>query len=182
MPGLADPASRSRRVPTRTVNAFPTGRASQGHWFDVRQPSFWDRGCSYHPNVDVPVQFFQSTIAIELAVTGALLFQIRYFEPRRSDAEASDLPDPRLRLLVAVILGATVFGSLDAIVHRGGLEVAIAVTVGVALSILPILTRVLPPLVGEAHPDGRRSISAVTAIGLLLYAIAVGALVVILNR
>jgi hypothetical protein len=132
--------------------------------------------------VEVPVQFFQSTIAIELAVTGALLFQIRYFEPRQADTEKRELPDPRLRLLVAVILGATVFGSLDGIVHRGGREVAIAVTVGVALSVLPILTRVLPPLVGEAHPDGRRSISAVTAIGLLLYVVAVGGLVVVLNR
>ena len=132
--------------------------------------------------MEVPVQFFQSTIAIELAVTGALLFQIRYFEPRHTDTEKRDLPDPRLRLLVAVILGATVFGSLDAILNRGGREVAIAVTVGVALSVLPILTRVLPPLVGEAHPDGRRSISAVTAIGLLLYAVAVAGLVVALNR
>ena len=130
----------------------------------------------------MPVQFYQSTIAIELAVTGALLFQIRYFEPRESDTEKRELPDPRLRLLVAVILGATVFGSLDAIVHRAGLEVAIAVTIGVALSVLPILTRVLPPLVGEAHPDGRRSVSAVTAIGLVLYVVAVGGLVVVLNR
>jgi hypothetical protein len=30
--------------------------------------------------VDVPVQFFQSTIAIELAVAGALLWEIRYFD------------------------------------------------------------------------------------------------------
>lgn len=140
------------------------------------------RGSPYDPNVEVPVQFFQSTIAIELAVAGALLFQIRYFEPRGADTEKRELPDPRLRLLVAVILGATVFGSLDGIVHRGGRDVAIAVTVGVALSVLPILTRVLPQLVGDAHPDGRRSISAVTAAGLLLYAAAVAGLVVVLNR
>lgn len=130
----------------------------------------------------VPVQFFQSTIAIELAVIGALLFQIRYFEPRQADTQKRELPDPRLRLLIAVILGATVFGSLDGIVHRGGREVAIAVAVGVALSVLPILTRVLPPLVGEARPDGQRSISAVTATGLLLHVVAVGGLVVVLNR
>jgi predicted membrane channel-forming protein YqfA (hemolysin III family) len=110
------------------------------------------------------------------------LFQIRYFEPRQSDTEKRDLPDPRLRLLVAVILGATVFGSLDAILHRGGREVAIAVVIGVALSVLPILTRVLPPLVGEALPDGRRSTSAVTATGLVLYVVAVIGLVVVLNR
>jgi hypothetical protein len=55
---------------------------------------------------DVPIQYFQSVIAIELAVTGALLFQIRYFAPRRDQAE-EDLPDPLLRLAVAVVLGAT---------------------------------------------------------------------------
>jgi hypothetical protein len=32
--------------------------------------------------VAVPIQYFQSVIAVELAVTGALLFQIRYFAPR----------------------------------------------------------------------------------------------------
>ena len=132
--------------------------------------------------MEVPVQFFQSTIAIELAVTGALLFQIRYFEPRQTDTEKRELPDPRLRLVVAAILGATVFGSLDGIVHRGGPEVATGVTVGVALSILPILTRVLPPLVGEAHAHGGRSISSVTTIGLLLYVVAVAGLVAVLNR
>ena len=81
-----------------------------------------------------------------------------------------------------MILGATVFGSPDAIVHRGGREVAVAVAVGVALSVLPILTRALPPLVGEAHPDGGRSISGVTTIGLLLYVVAVAGLLVVLNR
>ena len=35
----------------------------QGHRFG--------RGASYDSDVEVPVQFFQSTIAIELAVTGA---------------------------------------------------------------------------------------------------------------
>jgi hypothetical protein len=30
----------------------------------------------------VPIQYFQSVIVVELAVTGALLFQIRYFAPR----------------------------------------------------------------------------------------------------
>jgi len=34
--------------------------------------------------VDLPVQYFQSVIAIELAVTGALLWQIRFFESRQS--------------------------------------------------------------------------------------------------
>jgi hypothetical protein len=30
--------------------------------------------------VDAPAQYFRSVIAIELAVTGALLWQIRFFE------------------------------------------------------------------------------------------------------
>jgi hypothetical protein len=68
--------------------------------------------------VDVPVQFFQSVIAIELAVTGALLWQIRYFDSRNASRRA-DLPDPRLRLGMAVVLGATIFGSLWAIADEG---------------------------------------------------------------
>jgi hypothetical protein len=37
--------------------------------------------------VNVPVQYYQSVIAIETAVTGVLLFQIRFFEqhPRAVD-------------------------------------------------------------------------------------------------
>jgi hypothetical protein len=58
-------------------------------------------------------------IAVELAVTGALLFQIRYFAPRGTEQEDQrDLPDPRLRLAFAVILGATLFGSLAAMLRR----------------------------------------------------------------
>jgi hypothetical protein len=67
--------------------------------------------------VDVPLRFFQSVIAIELAVTGALPWQIRYFES--SDAERQDterdLPHPRLRLGLALVLGVTLLGSLWAI-------------------------------------------------------------------
>jgi hypothetical protein len=65
------------------------------------------------PTVDVPVQFFQSTVAIELAVAGALLWEIRYFE-RDSSAprDRQRPPDARLQLLFALVLAATVFGSL----------------------------------------------------------------------
>ena len=55
--------------------------------------------------VDVPVQYFQSVIATDVAVIGALLWQIRYLEPRdpsRRDGER--LPDPRLRLGLALVL------------------------------------------------------------------------------
>jgi hypothetical protein len=133
--------------------------------------------------MEVPVQYFQSIIAVELAVTGALLFQIRYFEPRQvAEAADGDLPDPRLRLLVAVVLAATVFGSLDALLHRGGSTAAVAVTVGLAVSLLPILVRVLPPLFREARPGEGRRYSTITIVGLVLYAVAVAALVFLLNR
>jgi hypothetical protein len=70
--------------------------------------------------VDVPVQFFQSVIAIELAVTGALLWQMRFFESRSSARRDGErLPDSRLRLGLALVLGATLFGSLWAITDEG---------------------------------------------------------------
>ena len=133
--------------------------------------------------MDVPIQFFQSILALELAIAGALLFQIRFFEPRQS-AKAGD-PDRRgswLRLLMAVVIGATVVGALDAMAHEGGSEAAIAVTIGVALSLLPILARVLPPLAMHARPGGGYSYSAVTIVGLVLYLAAVLALVLLLDR
>jgi hypothetical protein len=47
------------------------------------------------PAVDVPVQYFQSVIAIELAVAGALLWQIRFFESAtRRRAMARTFPTP----------------------------------------------------------------------------------------
>jgi hypothetical protein len=108
--------------------------------------------------VDVPVQYFQSVIAIELAVAGALLWQIRYFESgdaKRRDGD--DLPDPRLRLGLALVLGLTLFGSLWAIAVEGPKWAAVAVTVGLAVSLVPILLRVLPPLAkDEASRPGLR--------------------------
>jgi hypothetical protein len=117
---------------------------------------------------DVPIQYFQSVIAIEFAVAGALLFQIRYFAPRRNRAE-EDLPDPLLRLGVAVVLGATIFGSLEAMLHGGDKTAAAAVMVGLAVSLLPILLRVLPPLRREVQSHERRSDVAVAIAGVLLY-------------
>jgi hypothetical protein len=80
--------------------------------------------------VDVPVQYFQSVIAVELAVTGALLWQINFFESKRTAPREGELPDARLRILMALILGATVFGSLWAMVDEGRSRwPAIAVTI-----------------------------------------------------
>jgi hypothetical protein len=132
--------------------------------------------------VDVPVQFFQSVIAVELAVTGALLWQIRYFEskdaPRR---EGDPLPDSRLRLGLALVLGATLIGSLWAIADEGPKWAALAVTVGLAISLVPILLRVLPPLAKDAATDERDPDYAVTVLALILYVAVVASFLVLLD-
>jgi hypothetical protein len=132
--------------------------------------------------VDVPVQFFQSTIAIELAVAGALLWQIRYFE--RDSATARDsqhLSHPRLQLLFALVLGATLFGSLWAIADEGTALAATLVTTGVAISLLPIMIRVLPPLARDARTSERDPNYVVTVVGLFVYVVVVGGVIALVN-
>jgi hypothetical protein len=126
--------------------------------------------------MEFPVQFFQSVIAIEVATAGALLFQIDFFEPReRAEARGRDLPDPWLRLFMAAALGATVFGSLYAIAAGGQRTAAIAVTVGLAISLLPILLGVLPRL------SSSRGGATVTVTGLVAFGAIVATTVVLLN-
>jgi hypothetical protein len=132
--------------------------------------------------VDVPVQFFQSVIAIEVAVTGALLWQIRFFESRDGRRrEHEDLPDPRLQLGLALVLATTVFGSLWAIADEGPKWAARAVTVGLAVSLIPILLRVLPPLARDAATDERDPDYGVTVLGLILYVAVVAGFLVLLD-
>jgi len=132
--------------------------------------------------VDVPVQFFQSVIAIELAVTGALLWEIRFFESGdRARRDSEDLPDSRLRLGLALVLGVTIFGSLWAIADEGPKWAALAVTVGLAISLLPILLRVLPPLAKDAATDERDPDYWITVVGLVLYVAVVGGVLVLLD-
>jgi hypothetical protein len=64
--------------------------------------------------VNVPVQHYQSVIAIESAVTGVLLFQIRFFDSD-ADARGKSGSDPRVRVLMLIVLTATLFGSLESI-------------------------------------------------------------------
>jgi hypothetical protein len=124
----------------------------------------------------VPVEFFESVIGIELAITGALLFEIRYFEPRGSaERENRTVPRPWALLVMAVVLGVTVFGSLYAIGTGGQRSAAIGVTIGLAISLLPILLRVLPPLTAA------RQDAAVTVVGLAAYGILVTIVSVLLN-
>lgn len=81
---------------------------------------------------------------------------------------------------MAVVIGATVFGSLAAMLHDAPKPAAIAVTVGLVVSLLPILLRVLPPLKVSPDADERVSNVAVTIIGLILYlAITAGAVILI---
>ena len=131
--------------------------------------------------MDVPVQYFQSVIAIELAVAGALLWQMHFFESS-SSGRLSDgqLPDARLRVGLALVLGATIFGSLWAMADEGPKWAAVAVTTGLAVSVVPILLRVLPPLARDAATNERDPNYPVTVVGLLLYvAVVAGALVLL---
>jgi hypothetical protein len=131
--------------------------------------------------MDIPVQYFQSVIAVELAVTGALLWQIRFFEPDTARRQGVPLPDARLRAGLALVLGTTVFGSLWAMADEGPKWAAVAVTIGLAVSLVPILLRVLPPLTRDATTNERDPDYAITVIGLLLYVVVVGGVLVLLD-
>src|SRR5262249_3351663 len=90
-------------------------------------------GRRYWCAVDIPVQFFQSAITIELPVAGAPLWEIRYFERGGSaGGNRNKLPDSRLQLFFALVIGATVFGSLWAIADEGQTLAATFITMGVA--------------------------------------------------
>jgi hypothetical protein len=104
----------------------------------------------------VPVQYFQSIIAIQLAVAGALLFQLRFFDTKSTDREST--VDPRIRLLMVLVITATLFASLEAMREDWGSLAAALITAGLALSLLPIVLRGQPAQpgtadrVGAAHP------------------------------
>ena len=126
----------------------------------------------------VPVQFFQSVIAVELAIVGALLWQIRFFDKEDTQAETSR-KDPRLQLLLLVVLTAILFGSLEALREGGGQLAAVLLTVGLAVSLLPILLRVLRPVRRDATTEPRDPQLWVTLLGLILFAAVVVLLMLI---
>jgi quinol-cytochrome oxidoreductase complex cytochrome b subunit len=125
--------------------------------------------------VDVPVQFFQSVIGIEIAVIGALLFQIRYFD-RDDTRQSEQATDPRILVVFALVLFATIFGSLWGIAHHGQRTAASLVTAGVAISVLPILLRSFPQL--------RRADLSIASrvVGVVAYVAFVTGLVVLVNE
>jgi hypothetical protein len=139
--------------------------------------------CILPLGMGVPPQYFQSIIAIELAVTGALLWQIRYFEhdSRAWDRGYRPLPHPLVRLIVAVILAGTLLGSLLGILRQAGRAVAIPVAIGLAISLLPILLRVLPPLTRSGETGRRDPRFVVTIGGLVAYVLIIAGFVILLS-
>jgi hypothetical protein len=125
----------------------------------------------------VPVQFFQSVIAVEVAIVGALLWQIRFFD-RDPQAETSRI-HPRLQLLLLVVLTAILFGSLEALREGGGQLAAVLLTAGLAVSLLPILLRVLRPVRRDATVQQPDPQLWVTLLGLILFAAVVVLLILI---
>ena len=73
------------------------------------------------------------------------------------------------------------FGSLWAMADEGPKWAALAVTVGLAVSLVPILLRVLPPLARDATTNERDPDYAVGVIGLLLYVVVVAGFLVLLD-
>ena len=68
-----------------------------------------------------------------------------------------------------------------AIADNGEALAATSVTIGVAVSVLPILFRVLPPLVRDAQTSERHLDHAVTIGGLVAYIAFVAAIVALIN-
>jgi hypothetical protein len=125
----------------------------------------------------VPVQYFQSIIAIQLAVAGALLFQVRFFDTSNTRPEPH--VDPRLRLVVILVIAATLFVSLEAMREGWGASAAALVAAGLALSVLPILIRVLPTLTRDIETHKRDPHLWVTVLALVVYCAIVTIVVLI---
>jgi hypothetical protein len=78
-------------------------------------------------------------------------------------------------------MGATVFGSLCAMADEGPKWAANVVTIGLAVSLVPILLRVLPPLAKDAAANERDPDYAVTVVGLFFYVVVVAGVLVLLD-
>jgi hypothetical protein len=80
-----------------------------------------------------------------------------------------------------LVLGTTVFGSLWAIADEGPRWAAGAVAVGLAVSLLPILLRILPPLARDAGTNERDPNFGLTVGALVGYTAIVAGFVVVLD-
>jgi len=58
---------------------------------------------------------------------------------------------------------------------------ALVVTIGLAISLVPILLRVLPPLAKDAKTNKRDPDYVITVVGLLLYTVVVAGVLVLLD-
>ena len=72
-------------------------------------------------------------------------------------------------------------GPLWAIADEGPKWAALAVTVGLAISLIPIGLRVLPPLAKDATTNERDPGYAITILGLVLYVVVVAGFLVLLD-
>jgi len=129
--------------------------------------------------MSIPPQYFQSIIALELAVTGALLWQIHYFD-REPEAEVRGraLPHPLVRGVVALVLFGTILGSLLGIVY-GDRWIAILVGAGFMVSLLPMILRVLPAF-GPVEQTREHRTNVMTVVGLLVSVLIAAAFVIAL--
>jgi hypothetical protein len=73
------------------------------------------------------------------------------------------------------------FGSLWAMADEGPKWTALVVTIGLAVSLVPILLRVLPPLAKDATTDECDPDFAVAVVGLFLYVAVVSGVLVLLD-
>jgi hypothetical protein len=78
-------------------------------------------------------------------------------------------------------LSATLFGSMWAMADEGPKWAALAVTLGLAISVIPILLRVLPPLAKDAATNERDPGYAVTVLALVGYTAVVAGFLVLLD-
>ena len=73
------------------------------------------------------------------------------------------------------------FGSLWAMADEGPKWAAQVVTIGLAVSLVPILLRVLPPLAKDATTKERDPDYAVTVVGLFIYVVVIAGVLVLLD-
>ena len=67
------------------------------------------------------------------------------------------------------------------IAYEGKALAATLVTTGVAISVVPVLLRVLPPLARDARTSERDPDYTVTVLGLFIYVVVVGGVIALIS-